>query len=65
MGGGGVGCQYIGVSMVREWSALMSDSNFHLLYCTDIENVGIKIVSGYARESRPKEFELKWLKGVY
>ena len=43
----------------------MGDSYFTLFYCTDSENLEIKRVNGYARESRSKEVKSKWLKGVY
>ena len=64
MGGEGVRCQCIGVGMVGEWSALMGASNLPLFYYTDSENLEITIVSGYVRESRSKEVESNWLKGV-
>ena len=51
MGGEGVGCQCIGIRMVGELSAIMGASNLPLFYCTEIENLEIIFVSGYARES--------------
>ena len=54
MGGGGLGCQCIGVRMVGEWSALMGASHLPLFYCNDSEHLEITIERGYARESRSK-----------